>query len=85
MPAASGRPQYPTEFPVDEETAMASDPQRPAAETAPTEEAKAKFREALDRKNAARHPTADGESNTGSVHGSETVGPVQRTFRRKSG
>ncbi|MDF2805909.1 MAG: hypothetical protein K0S43_855 [Cellulosimicrobium sp.] len=64
---------------------MASDQQRSAADTTPTEEAKAKFREALDRKNAARHRTADGESNTGSVHGSETVGPVQRTFRRKSG
>ncbi|MCB7137760.1 DUF5302 domain-containing protein [Cellulosimicrobium marinum] len=63
---------------------MASDQQR-SAETAPSEEAKAKFREALDRKNAARHRTADGETNTGSVHGSETVGPVQRTFRRKSG
>ncbi|WP_454044178.1 DUF5302 domain-containing protein [Cellulosimicrobium sp. Marseille-Q8652] len=64
---------------------MASDQQRPAAETAPSDEAKAKFREALDRKNAAQHRSADGESNTGSVHGSETVGPVQRTFRRKSG
>lgn len=85
VPAPSGRPQCTTEFPIDEETAMASDQQRSAADTAPTDEAKAKFREALDRKNAARHRTADGESNTGSVHGSETVGPVQRTFRRKSG
>jgi hypothetical protein len=63
---------------------MASD-QRPAGPSTPSEEAKAKFREALDRKNAARHRTADGGSNTGAVHGSETVGPVQRTFRRKSG
>lgn len=53
--------------------------------TAPSEDAKAKFREALDRKNAASHRSEDGESNTGQVHGSETVGPVQRTFRRKSG
>ena len=53
--------------------------------TTPSEDAKAKFREALDRKNAASHRTADASSNTGSVHGSETVGPVQRTFRRKSG
>ncbi len=51
----------------------------------PSEEAKAKFREALERKNAGRHRTAEGDANTGSVHGSETVGPVQRTFRRKSG
>lgn len=53
--------------------------------TAPDEDAKARFKEALDRKNAAHHRTADGDRNTGSVHGSETVGPVQRTFRRKSG
>ncbi|WP_265523315.1 DUF5302 domain-containing protein [Oerskovia flava] len=53
--------------------------------SAVSEDAKAKFREALDRKNAARHRSADGEENTGSVHGSETAGPVQRTFRRKSG
>lgn len=50
------------------------------------QDAKAKFREALDRKKAAaQHRSADGSRNTGSVHGSETAGPVQRTFRRKSG
>ncbi|MBD8079218.1 DUF5302 domain-containing protein [Cellulosimicrobium arenosum] len=63
---------------------MASDQNEPS-ENAPTEDAKAKFREALDRKNAAQHRTAEGDRNTGSVHGSETVGPVQKTFRRKSG
>ena len=50
------------------------------------QDAKAKFREALDRKKAAaQHRSADGSRNTGSVHGSETTGPVQRQFRRKSG
>jgi len=53
--------------------------------TAPGEDAKARFKEALDRKNAARHRTADGETNTGAVRGSETSGPVQKMFRRKSG
>jgi hypothetical protein len=53
--------------------------------TAATDEAKAKFREALDRKKAAQHRTGEGDANTGSVHASETAGPVQRTFRRKSG
>ncbi|BDZ42761.1 hypothetical protein GCM10025865_20600 [Paraoerskovia sediminicola] len=53
--------------------------------TSVSEDAKAKFRAALDRKNAGAHPTAEGERNTGQVHGSETAGPVQRTFRRKSG
>ena len=55
------------------------------AETTAPQDAKARFREALDRKNAAGHRTADGQSNTGNVHGSETTGPSQRTFRRRSG
>ncbi|RYV52469.1 DUF5302 domain-containing protein [Pengzhenrongella frigida] len=50
-----------------------------------SEDAKAKFREALDRKKAGQHKTADGQSNTGNVHGSETSGPAQRTFRRRAG
>ncbi|WP_367183120.1 DUF5302 domain-containing protein [uncultured Cellulomonas sp.] len=49
------------------------------------EDAKARFREALDRKKAASHRSAQGSGNTGSVHGSETTGPAQRTFRRRSG
>ncbi|MCL3860147.1 DUF5302 domain-containing protein [Actinotalea sp. K2] len=49
------------------------------------EEAKARFREALERKRAAQHKTAEGRRNTGSVHGSETEGGSQRTFRRKTG
>ncbi|ROS28193.1 DUF5302 domain-containing protein [Cellulomonas sp. PhB150] len=50
-----------------------------------SEDAKAKFREALDRKKSASHRTADGTTNTGQVHGSETAGPSQRRFQRKSG
>jgi len=61
--------------------AQQDDTTAPAA----TEDAKAKFREALDRKKATGHRTADGSRNTGSVHSSETTGPVQRQFRRKSG
>lgn len=64
---------------------MSSDDHDDAPVGAPTDDAKAKFREALERKQAAHHRTSDGERNTGSVRGSETVGPVQRTFRRKSG
>lgn len=52
---------------------------------AASEDAKAKFREALDRKKAAAHPTAGGGAATGAVHGSETSGPTQRRFQRKSG
>ncbi|WP_407318229.1 DUF5302 domain-containing protein [Isoptericola halotolerans] len=53
--------------------------------TAPGDEAKARFKAALEKKNAAHHPTAESGRNTGAVHGSETSGPVQPMFRRKSG
>ena len=50
-----------------------------------SEDAKAKFREAIERKKAANHRTSQGAGNTGTVQGSETTGPSQRTFRRRSG
>ncbi|QGQ19613.1 MULTISPECIES: DUF5302 domain-containing protein [Cellulomonas] len=53
--------------------------------TSASDEAKARFREALERKKAQGHRTTDGTRNTGPVHGSETAGPVQRRFQRKSG
>jgi hypothetical protein len=53
--------------------------------TAVSEDQKAKFREALERKKASGHKVADGTTNTGAVHGSETAGPSQRRFQRKSG
>jgi len=53
--------------------------------SAPSEDTKAKFREALERKKAAAHHSAEGADNTGAVHGPETTGPSQRMFRRKSG
>lgn len=61
------------------------DPATDGQDTTPSEDTKAKFREALEKKNAARHPSAGSERNTGAVHGSETAGPVQKMFRRKSG
>lgn len=48
------------------------------------EDAKAKMREALDRKKEQDHLTAEGRRNTGQVHGSE-VATGRRMFRRKSG
>jgi len=70
----------------DEVFAMtADDAQHDSKETAPSEDTKARFREALEKKNAARHPSAGADGNTGQVHGSETSGPVQKMFRRKSG
>ena len=59
--------------------------EEPKVATAPSTDAKARFKEALDRKNATRQRTSAGDVNTGAVHGSETTGPVQKMFRRKSG
>jgi len=56
-----------------------------SAAGAPSEDTKAKFREALERKKAAAHRSADAADNTGTVHGPETNGSGQRMFRRKSG
>ena len=67
------------------EEAEAQIVEEPKAATAPSTDAKARFKEALDRKNAARQRTSAGDVNTGAVHGSETTGPVQKMFRRKSG
>ncbi len=63
------------------ETAGAGD-ERPGAVGA---DAKARFREALERKQGAAHRSAQGRPNTGTVHGPETAGPGKRTFRRKTG
>lgn len=49
------------------------------------QDAKERFREALDRKNEASHRTAAGARNTGSVHGPEVSSSGRRTFRRKTG
>ncbi|MBD9699689.1 DUF5302 domain-containing protein [Flavimobilis sp. GY10621] len=48
------------------------------------EDVKEKFRAALAAKKGNAR-SAEGAANTGSVHGSETSGSTQRTFRRKSG
>lgn len=48
------------------------------------EDAKAKMREALERKKSNEHLSAEGRRNTGQVHGSEVSGG-RRMFRRKSG
>ncbi len=61
--------------------AQESGEHRPAV----SEDAKAKFREALERKKAAEHRSASSADGGGPVRGSETAGPVQRRFQRKSG
>lgn len=49
------------------------------------DDAKARFREALARKEEAGHRTEQARRNTGAVHGSEVAGTGRRTFRRKTG
>ncbi len=61
------------------------DPVASSAAKGPSDDAKAKFRAALDRKQAGQHKGAEGESSSGSVRGSDPVTGSQRNFRRKSG
>jgi Family of unknown function (DUF5302) len=68
-----------------EEALVAKDDKDATAPAGPSDDAKARFREALERKKAANHRTSQGTGNTGTVQGSETTGPAQRTFRRRSG
>lgn len=59
--------------------------EQPAAPEPAGEDAKARFREALSRKQDAAHRSSEGRQNTGVVHGSEITGASKRTFRRKTG
>ena len=52
---------------------------------AASEDAKAKFREALERKKQAAHRSAEGREAESGVHGPEVTGGGRRTFRRKTG
>ena len=46
---------------------------------------KAKMREALEKKQNAKHASAKGADGADKVHGSEVEGPGKRVHRRKSG
>lgn len=65
---------------------MAKDTAGPEQDAGTGEDAKARFREALERKQDAAHRTAEGRGNTGPVHGAEVSGGGgRRVFRRKTG
>ena len=64
---------------------MAHGEQDPAPRATVSDDAKARFREALERKKSAQHRTSGGTSGPGAVQASETSGPTQRRFQRKSG
>jgi hypothetical protein len=53
-----------------------------------SEDAKAKFKAALDAKNAKARETSSGNEGDGgstNTKGPESAGPTQRMFRRKAG
>ena len=64
---------------------MADGEQDPETRPTVSEDAKARFREALERKKSAQHRAPGAVSGAGAVQGSETSGPTQRRFQRKSG
>jgi Family of unknown function (DUF5302) len=59
----------------------------PVDEPSPEDEAKRKFREALDRKRASEAGTAQARRgpDTGKIHGAHGPARSRRSFRRKSG
>jgi len=59
----------------------------PADGTSPEDEARRKFREALERKRAREADTsqARGGRDTGKIHGAHGPARQRRSFRRKSG
>ena len=64
---------------------MSDGEQDPGTRPTVSEDAKARFREALERKKSTQHRTAGGAHGAAAVQGSETSGPTQRRFQRKSG
>jgi hypothetical protein len=65
----------------------ASEPEGPEDEASPEDEAKRKFREALERKRTKEADTsrAYGGKDTGKIHGVHGPARRRRSFRRKSG
>jgi Family of unknown function (DUF5302) len=65
----------------------ASEPEGRQDEASPEDEAKRKFREALDRKRAkeADNSRAGQGRDTGKIHGAHGPARKRREFRRKSG
>lgn len=57
----------------------------PTTEDDSAARAKARFREALDRKQGGPQRTGEGRRGAGAVHSSEVTGGGKRTFRRKTG
>lgn len=57
-----------------------------SADDSATDDVKAKFREALEKKKAKHHASAQGATRDGSEKSHGTTGPTgSREFRRKSG
>jgi hypothetical protein len=69
------------------EPEVPEDPESPDGPGEPEDEARVKFREALDRKRAQEAATAGGPAGTGTGKVRETHGPAsgRRSFRRRGG
>jgi hypothetical protein len=57
----------------------------PADASNPSDAAKDRFREALERKRGKRHPHESASQNDSKVHDAHSAAGGKRTFRRKSG
>ena len=65
----------------DEKTSKTSKP----AKAGPSEETKAKFREALERKNAHEGHASSSDGEGSNIHQAHGPAQAQRMFRRKAG
>ncbi|WP_372594438.1 DUF5302 domain-containing protein [Actinotalea sp.] len=70
---------------MSEDSSTAATAEGPGGDGSASTDPKERFRQALERKNAAGHRTADGVRGGSAVHGSEVAGGGKRTFRRKTG
>lgn len=60
-------------------------PAKPAEDKSPDPDAKARFREALERKRGAQAQRAAETHAESKIHGAHAAAGGKRTFRRKSG
>lgn len=66
-------------------TDSTADPEGPATPVDPDEAMREKYREALAHKHGASGAAQKGHGDSGSSAHSQSAGPSQRLFRRKSG
>ena len=66
-------------------TSWSAESASPYGDRVTNDDVKAKMREALEKKQDAKHASTEGTEGSEKVHGPEVHGPGKRVHRRKSG